>query len=153
MTEAIKNRSAFHDYSIESTIEAGIVLTGAEVKSIRLGQANWTGGYAAIDKKKLFVYGLHIDPYKHDSARGSDSFVYNPTAPRALLVKKKEMHHLAVSTQAEGYTIVPLKLYFKGALIKVELGLGKGKKKFDKRADLKRKVEKREEERYFKYGK
>ena len=150
----IRNREAFHDYIIEETFEAGIVLTGAEVKSIRLGQASWNGGYAAVMKGRVFIHGLHIDPYKYDTtktAEGGDK-LHEPTRPRELLLKAKEIAKLQAATQAEGYTLVPLKMYFKKALIKVEIGLGKGKKKFDKRAELKKKAVDRETDRYFKYG-
>ena len=146
----IRNRDASRDYALDETFEAGIVLNGAEVKSIRLGQANWSGGYAAVDRRGLMLYGLHIDPYKYDSTRG-DGVIYEPTRPRQLLMKAKELAKLRAATQAEGYTIVPMKLYFKKALIKVELGLGKGKKKFDKRAEMKAKLVDREKERLFRY--
>lgn len=146
----IRNRDAFADYTIETTIEAGIVLSGAEVKSIRLGQANWSGGYAAVMKGRIYLYGLHIDPYKHDTTRSADE-IHEPTRPRELLLKEKEIRELQARTQAEGFTLVPLKLYFKKALIKVELGLGKGKKKYDKRAELKEKAVGRETDRLFKY--
>lgn len=150
MPQEIRNRDALRDYSIESTLEAGVVLSGPEVKSIRLGQANWSGGYAAILHGKVYLHGLHIEPYKYDSSHSQEKF-HEPTRPRLLLLKAKEIARLQASTQAEGYTLIPLKLYFKQALIKVELGLGKGKKKFDKRAELKKKTEKREEDRFFKY--
>jgi len=148
--EAIKNRDALRDYTIEETFEAGIILNGAEVKSIRLGHANWSGGYAAVMKKKVMLHGLHIDPYKYDSTRAEDE-PHEPTRPRELLLKAKEIERLQAATQAEGFTLVPLKLYFKKALIKVEIGLGKGKKKFDKRAEMKARVVGRETDRLFKY--
>ena len=115
MSQEIRNRDAFRDYSIEETFEAGILLTGAEVKSIRLGQANWSGGYAAIDRRRVFLYGLHIDPYKYDTQRKEegDERLHEPTRARELLLKAKEIEKLQMSTQAEGYTLVPLKLYFK----------------------------------------
>lgn len=150
MSQEIRNREAFRDYQIESPVEAGIVLTGAEVKSIRLGRASWTGGYAAVERNRVFLYGLHIEPYQFDTTRNKGD-VYDPTHPRQLLLKSREIQRLKASTQAEGYTLVPLKMYFKKALIKVELGLGKGKKKFDKRADLKKKTVERETDRLFKY--
>jgi len=153
----IKNRDAFRDYAIEDTFEAGIVLSGPEVKSIRLGQASWTGGYAAVERNKVFVYGLHIDPYKFDTSHSRAGKIadttlvaHEPTRPRLLLLKAKEIAELQAATQAEGYTLVPLKLYFKKALIKIALGLGRGKKKFDKRAEMKAKAVSRETERYFK---
>jgi SsrA-binding protein len=148
-TEA-RNRDAFKDYILTDAMEAGIVLTGAEVKSIRLGRASWSGSYAAVEKNNVFLYGLHIEPYQYDTTRDkTDS--YDPTHPRKLLLKAKEIQKLKAATQAEGFTLVPLKLYFKKALIKVELALGKGKKKFDKRAEMKRKTQERETERFFKY--
>ena len=150
MSQEIRNREAFRDYLIESTVEAGIVLSGGEVKSIRLGRANWAGGYAAVERRGVFLYGLHIEPYQFDTTRAKNES-YDPTHPRLLLLKNKEIQRLKASTQAEGYTLVPLKMYFKKALIKVELGLGKGKKKFDKRAELKKKAVDRETDRFFKF--
>ncbi len=148
----IKNRDAYHDYTIEETFEAGLVLTGAEVKSVRLGKANWSGGYAAVTHGKVFLYGLHIEPYEFDtSSKGNTAaFPNSPTRPRILLLKAREIEKLRAATQAEGFTLVPLKLYFKKALIKVALGLGRGKKKFDKRAEMKARVAQRESDRYFK---
>jgi len=150
MSAEARNREAFKDYLLTDAMEAGIVLTGAEVKSIRMGRASWSGGYAAVERNKVYLYGLHIEPYQFDTTRDKNE-IYDPTHPRQLLLKSKEIQKLKAATQAEGYTLVPLKLYFKKALIKVELALGKGKKKFDKRADLKKKTEDRETERFFKY--
>lgn len=148
----IINRDARRDYTLEESLEAGIVLKGAEVKSIRLGKANWSGGYAAVEKNGVMLHGLHIDPYKYDTTRaGGGGEIYNPTQPRCLLIKKKELLRLKAATQAEGMTLVPLRLYWKKALIKIELGLGKGKKKYDKRAEMKEKLVDREKERLFRY--
>lgn len=149
MAADIRNRDALRDYTIEDTFEAGIILSGGEVKSIRLGHANWAGGYAAVVKGRVYLHGLHIEPYKF-ATRPADS-VYDPTHPRQLLLNRREIDKLQAATQAEGLTLVPLRLYFKKALIKVELALGRGKKKFDKRAEMKSRVIGRETERLFKY--
>jgi SsrA-binding protein len=146
----VRNRDALRDYTIDSTVEAGIVLTGAEVKSIRLGRAGFSGGYAVVEKRWATLHGLHIEAYKFASADSKTT--YDPIRPRRLLLKASELARLKMSTQAEGYTLVPLSMYFKQALIKVELGLGKGKKKYDKRQELKTAESKRETDRYFKYS-
>jgi len=148
LSPQITYRQAKRDYTINDTIETGIVLTGAEVKAIRGAHANFKGGYAAIDRDKLWLHGLHIEPYKFDST--TDLATYNPTRPRQLLVHQRELDRLKMDTQAKGESLVPLRLYFKGALIKVEIGIGRGKKKFDKRADMKEEVIKREKDRYLK---
>jgi SsrA-binding protein len=142
----VRNRDALRDYFVDQTLEAGIVLTGGEVKSVRAALANFTGAYAAVDKNCVMLYGLRIEPYRFASTQK----VEDADRPKKLLLKSRELEHLRASTQAEGYTLVPLKLYFKGSLIKIALGLGKGKKKFDKRADLKERAVRRETDRFFK---
>lgn len=144
----ITNRQALRDYTINDKVETGIVLTGSEVKAIRGSQASFKGAYASISSNKLWLHGLHIEPYKFDS--NTDLASYNPTHPRQLLVHTRELERLKMDTQAKGESLIPLRLYFKGALIKVEIGIGRGKKKFDKRADMKEKVVKREQDRYIK---
>jgi SsrA-binding protein len=145
----IRNRDALRDYFISDTFEAGIMLEGAEVKSIRLGQASFNGAYAAVERNCVRLYGLRIEPYKF----APESAAIDPLREKKLLLKSREVERLQMATQAQGLTLVPLKLYFKGALVKVELGLGQGKKKFDKRAELREKAVERESERFFKYKK
>lgn len=122
------NRKAFHDYFIEETFEAGLVLVGPEVKSLRAGKANLKDSYAVIKGSEVFVVGLHISPY----AAGN---IYNvdPLRTRKLLLNKREIRSLIGKTQQSGYTLIPTKLYFKRGRAKLELGLAKGKKLHDKR--------------------
>ncbi len=145
----IRNRDALRDYFVSDTFEAGIMLLGSEVKSLKMGQASFNGAYAAVEKNCVRLYGLRIEPYKF--APSSDAI--DPLREKKLLLKSREIERLHISTQAEGLTLVPLRLYFKGSLAKVELGLGQGKKKFDKRAELREKAISRETERFFKYDK
>ncbi len=127
------NKKAYHDYFIEDTFEAGIVLTGSEVKSARLGQVNLKDSYAVIKNGELLLLGLHISPYEKGS-------FFNPDARRTrkLLMHKKEIQKLKQKTEQKGYTIVVTKLYFKQALLKAEVALAKGKELHDKRETLKR---------------
>ena len=127
------NKKAYHDYFIEDTFEAGIVLTGSEVKSARLGQVNLKDSYAIIKNGELLLLGLHISPYEKGS-------FFNPDARRTrkLLMHKKEIQKLKQKTEQKGYTIVVTKLYFKQALLKAEVALAKGKELHDKRETLKR---------------
>ena len=127
------NKKAYHDYFIEDTFEAGIVLTGSEVKSARLGQVNLKDSYAVIKNGELLLLGLHISPYEKGS-------FFNPDARRTrkLLMHKKEIQKLKQKTEQKGYTIVVTKLYFKQALLKAEVALARGKELHDKRETLKR---------------
>ncbi len=127
------NKKAYHDYFIEDTFEAGIVLTGSEVKSARLGQVNLKDSYAVIKNGELLLLGLYISPYEKGS-------FFNPDARRTrkLLMHKKEIQKLKQKTEQKGYTIVVTKLYFKQALLKAEVALAKGKELHDKRETLKR---------------
>ncbi len=137
----ITNRQALRDYYIEKAYEAGIELRGNEVKSLRNGKANLKGSFARIDGGELFIFGMHISPYEYSHEE------YDPTRRRKLLLHKRELEQLETKSQQKGYTIVPLKVYFKRGLAKVEIALGRGKKFYDKRRVLKEKQAKREIER------
>ena len=141
-----KNPTAYHNYEIIDKLEAGIVLYGTEIKSIRAGKVNLKDSYATIEKNgEVYVYSMHISPYYHGNIYNKD-----PIRPKKLLLNKSEIHKLIGMTTLKGYTLVPIKLYFKGNFIKMELGVGKGKKLFDKREDLKKKEADRKIERYLK---
>ena len=141
-----KNPTAYHNYVIIDKLEAGIVLYGTEIKSIRAGKVNLKDSYATIEKNgEVYVYSMHISPYDHGNIYNKD-----PMRPKKLLLNKSEIHKLIGMTTLKGYTLVPIKLYFKGNFIKMELGVGKGKKLFDKREDLKKKEADRKIERYLK---
>ena len=138
----IQNRKAFHDYQIEETFEAGLVLKGTEVKSLRQGKASFTDTFAYIQDGEVFLREMYIKPYEHGSFYNHD-----PRRPRKLLLNKKEIRELEKATQQKGYTIVPLKLYFKGGKAKIQIGLARGKKQFDKRESIKEKDVKRQIDR------
>ena len=141
-----KNPTAYHNYEIIDKLEAGIVLYGTEIKSIRAGKVNLKDSYATIEKNgEVYVYSMHISPYDHGNIYNKD-----PMRPKKLILNKSEIHKLIGMTTLKGYTLVPIKLYFKGNFIKMELGVGKGKKLFDKREDLKKKEADRKIERYLK---
>ena len=129
-----KNPVAKHNYNIENTIEAGIVLTGTEIKSIRNGKVNLKDSYATIKKGEVFIYSMHISPYEHGNIFNKD-----PLRDRKLLLNKREINKLVGLIQAKGYTLIPISLYFKGNKVKLELGIGKGKKLYDERADMAKK--------------
>lgn len=129
-----KNPTAKHNYEIIDTIETGIVLTGTEIKSIRNGKVNLKDSYAAIVKGECFVYGMHISPYEHGNIFNKD-----PLRERKLLLNRREIFKLVGQIKQKGYTLVPISLYFKNSFVKLELGIGKGKKLYDKREDLKKK--------------
>ena len=137
-----KNPTAYHNYTIEDTIEAGIVLSGTEIKSIRNGKVNLKDTYAIIKNGEVFVLGMHISPYEHGNIFNKD-----PIRDRKLLLNKREINKLFGLTKQKGYSLVPISLYFKGSLVKLELGVGKGKKLYDKREDLKKKDALRQIER------
>ncbi|MBI1822983.1 MAG: SsrA-binding protein SmpB [Nitrospirae bacterium] len=141
----ISNKKAFHDYFIEETYEAGLVLTGTEVKSIRGGQANLKDSFARIENGEVFLYQFHVSPYAHGNRANVD-----PERTRKLLLHKKEISRLFGKTQLKGYALIPLKIFFRNGKAKVELGLGQGKKTYDKREDLKIRAAKREVEKAFK---
>ncbi|WP_102273869.1 SsrA-binding protein SmpB [Cytobacillus massiliigabonensis] len=139
-----QNKKAYHDYSIEETYEAGIVLQGTEIKSIRQGKVNLKDSYARIDKGEVFLIGMHVSPYEQ-----GNRYNHDPLRERKLLLHNKEISKLIGETKEIGYALVPLKLYLKNGYAKVLIGLAKGKKKYDKREDLKKKEAKREVERAF----
>ena len=129
-----KNPTAYHNYDIQDKIEAGIVLSGTEIKSIRNGKANLKDSYAIIKNNEVYIVGLHISPYEHGNIFNKD-----PLRDRKLLLNRREINKLIVMTKQKGYSLVPLNMYFKGSLVKVELGVGKGKKLYDKREDIAKK--------------
>ena len=139
------NRQARHNYFIDEVYEAGLVLLGSEVKSLRDGKANLTDSYARIQKGEAFLVNSHISPYP-----GAHQFNHEPKRTRKLLLHEREIERLAGKTKERGLTLVPLKIYFKNGRAKVELGLARGKKLYDKRETLRRKVAQREVERSLK---
>ena len=146
--EAIKlvanNKKAYHDYFIEEKYEAGIELFGTEVKSIRQGKCSIKEAYVTIDHGEAFVEGMNISPYEKGNI-----FNREPLRKRRLLLHKREIMKLAGQVQAKGYTLMPLQVYFKNGRVKIEVGLARGKKLYDKRDDPKKKAMKRETERDF----
>ncbi|TCS95731.1 SsrA-binding protein [Hazenella coriacea] len=124
-----RNRKATHDYHIEETFEAGIVLTGTEIKSIRQGKVNLQDSYARIDRGELFIVGMHISPFEQGNRYNVD-----PTRTRKLLMRKKEIDKLLGVTKVKGLTLIPLDLHLRNGFAKVQLALGRGKKMYDKRA-------------------
>jgi SsrA-binding protein len=140
---AAQDRKARHDYFIEETYEAGIVLSGTEVKSIRAGTVNMKDSYCYIEEGELFATGIHISPYEKGNI-----FNVDPLRDRKLLMHKKEILKLFMKVGKEGYTLVPLSMYFSGKNVKVEVGVCKGKKLWDKRETEALKAEKRDIERY-----
>lgn len=139
------NKKAYHDYFVEDTYEAGIVLVGSEVKSIRQGALNLRDSFVIIKNGEAFVIGLHISPYKMGSY-----FNVDPRRTRKLLLNKAEINKLRGRVEQKGFTLIPLKVYFKGSLVKVELGLCKGKELHDKRAAIKEKENNRNLQRVIK---
>ena len=138
------NKKAYHDYFIEEKYEAGIELFGTEVKSIRQGKCSIKEAYVTIDNGEAFVEGMNISPYEKGNI-----FNREPLRKKKLLLHKREIMKLAGQVQAKGYTLMPLQVYFKNGRVKVEIGLARGKKLYDKRDDLKKKAMKRETERDF----
>ena len=136
-----QNRKARHDYEITRSIEAGIVLLGTEVKSLRDGKCSIQDAYASFPKDdyELMLINFHINPYEHGNIQN-----HEPMRPRKLLVKHKEAVKLKVGIQEKGYTLIPLAVYFSGHLVKIELGLGKGKRQYDKRESVKERDTERE---------
>lgn len=140
-----KNSKAFHDYFVEDRYEAGIVLSGTEVKSIRQGGVNLKDSWCQVKDGELWLYGAHISPYEKGNIFNKD-----PRRTRKLLVHRREIWKLSMATQKEGLTLVPLSLYFKDSRVKVELGLCKGKKLYDKRASAAERDAKRDMDRAMK---
>lgn len=139
------NKKAYHDYFIEDTYEAGVALHGTEVKSLRMGKCSIKESFVRIEDGEVIIYGMHISPYEKGNIFNKD-----PLRVKKLLLHKGEINKLAGKISTQGYTIVPLKVYFKGSLVKVQIGLAKGKKLYDKRQDIAKKDQRREAEREFK---
>ena len=129
-----KNPTAYHNYTIEDTLEVGIVLKGTEIKTIRQGKVNLKDSFANFKNGECFVYGMHISPYEHGNINN-----VNPIRDRKLLLKKREINKLFGKIKQDGYSLIPICIYFKGSLVKMELGIGKGKKLFDKRQNIAKK--------------
>jgi len=136
------NRKARHDYFFEDTFEAGIALTGTEIKSVRAGQVSLRDSFATIKDGEMWLINLHISAYRQAS-----HFNHEPRRPRKLLMHRREINRLTGKLQEKGLTLIPLRLYLKNNLAKVELGLGRGKRQYDKRATLKAKESRREVDR------
>ena len=128
------NPTARHNYTIEDTYEAGIILTGTEIKSIRNGKVNLKDSYANIKNGEVFIYGMHISPYEHGNIYNKD-----PLRTRKLLLSRREINKLTGLIKQKGLTLVPISLYFSGNFLKIELGVGKGKKLYDNRQDIAKK--------------
>ncbi len=139
------NRKARHDYHIEDRLEAGLVLQGTEVKALREGRANLQDAYCAAQGGEMYLLNAHISPYSHGNLNN-----HEPLRPRKLLLQRREIERWRKAAEQKGYTIVPLKLYFKNGYAKVEIGLGRGKKLYDKREDLAERDTKRQIDRVLK---
>ena len=143
--EITSNRKAFHEYFVLERFEAGIELAGTEVKSIRAGNVNLKDAFCTIKDGELFVRGMHISPYEHGNIFNKD-----PVRPRRLLMHKREIARLFGKVKQDGYALIPLSVYFRGSLVKVEIALAKGKKLYDKREDAAKKDAKRQIDRAMK---
>ena len=139
------NKKAYHDYFIEETYEAGIALHGPEVKSLRMGKCSIKESFVRIENEEVYIYGMHISPYEKGNIFNRD-----PLRVKKLLLHKSEIRKMKGKIAEKGYTLVPLKVYFNRSLVKVEIGLAKGKKLYDKRQDIAKKDQRREAERDFK---
>ena len=139
------NKKAYHDYFIEEEYEAGIALHGTEVKSLRQGHCSVKESFIRIDNNEVMIYGMHVSPYEKGNIFNRD-----PLRPKKLLLHRYEINKLQGKIKEKGYTLVPLKVYLKDSLVKVEIGLARGKKLYDKRADIAKKDQKREAEKEFK---
>lgn len=139
------NKKAYHDYFILETYEVGIALHGTEVKSLRMGKCSIKEAFIRVENEEVYVYGMHISPYEKGNIFNKD-----PLRVRKLLLHKSEIRKLLGKTKEKGMTLVPLKVYFKDSLVKVEIGLAKGKKLYDKRQDIAKKDQQREAQRDFK---
>ena len=142
---AAQNRKGYHDYFVDETFECGIELAGTEVKSLRLGQCSIKESFCNIKNGEVFIYGMHVNPYEKGNIFNKD-----PLRDRKLLLHKSEINKILGKLKEDGYALVPLRVYFRRSLVKVEIGLCRGKKLYDKRADLAKKQQKRELERDFK---
>ena len=139
------NKKAYFDYFIEDTCEAGIALHGTEVKSLRMGKCSIKEAFIRVEKGEVFVYGMHISPYEKGNLFNRD-----PLRVKKLLMHRYEINKMSGKITEKGYTLVPLRVYLKGSLVKVEVGLARGKKLYDKRADIAKKDMRREAEKEFK---
>ena len=139
------NKKAYHDYFIDDKYETGIELFGTEVKSIRMGKCSIKEAFVRIENGQVYIYGMHISPYEKGNLSNKD-----PLRQRKLLMHRREIDKLLSKIKEKGFTLVPLQVYFKGSLVKVEIGLARGKKLYDKRDDIAKKDAKREMERSFK---
>ena len=129
-----KNSTAYHNYTIEDKLEAGLVLSWTEIKSIRTGKVNLKDTYATIKNGEVYIIGMHISPYEHGNIFNKD-----PLRDRKLLLNKREINKLYGLIKQKSYSLIPISLYFKGSIVKLELGIGKGKKLYDKRQDIAKK--------------
>ena len=139
------NKKAYHDFFVDDTYETGISLAGTEVKSLRMGKCSIKEAFVRIESGEVIIYGMHISPYEKGNIFNKD-----PLRPRKLLMHKYEINKLMGKIKEKGMTLVPLKVYFKGSLVKVEIGLARGKKLYDKRQDIAKKDQRREAEKEFK---
>lgn len=139
------NKKVYHEYFLEEIYEAGIALHGTEVKSVRMGKCSIKESFIRIEKGEMYIYGLHISPYEKGNIFNKD-----PLRPKKLLLHKKEIQKLLGKTAQQGYTIVPVEVYLNKGLVKVQIALAKGKKLYDKRADIAKKDQRREAERDYK---
>lgn len=139
------NKKAYHDYFIEEKYEAGVELAGTEVKSLRMGKCSIKESFIRIDRGEMYIYGMHVSPYEKGNIFNKD-----PLRVKKLLLHRFEINKLEGKIAEKGFTLVPLKVYFTGSLVKVEIGVAKGKKLYDKRQDIAKKDQKREAEREFK---
>lgn len=139
------NKKAYHDYFIEATYEAGICLHGTEVKSLRMGKCSIKESFIRVENGEVFVYNMHISPYEKGNIFNKD-----PLRIKKLMLHRYEINKIMGKMTEKGYTLVPTKVYFKGSLVKVEVGLAKGKKLYDKRQDIAKKDQRREAEKEFK---
>ena len=139
------NKKAYHDYFIDETYEAGISLAGTEVKSVRMGKCSVKEAFIKVEKGEMYVYGMHISPYEKGNIFNKD-----PLRVRKLLLHRSEINKIGGKIAEKGYTMVPLKVYLKGSLVKVEIGLARGKKLYDKRQNKAKKDQRREAEKEFK---
>lgn len=139
------NKKAYHDFFVDDTYETGISLAGTEVKSLRIGKCSIKEAFVRIENGEVIIYGMHISPYEKGNIFNKD-----PLRPRKLLMHRYEINKLMGKIKEKGMTLVPLKVYFKGSLVKVEIGLARGKKLYDKRQDIAKKDQRREAEREFK---
>ena len=139
------NKKAYHDYFIDEKYEAGIALHGTEVKSLRMGKCSIKEAFITINKGEVYINHMHISPYEKGNIFNRD-----PLRTRKLLLHKTEIHKLAGQVKMKGYTIMPLRVYLKGSLVKIEIGLARGKKNYDKRQDIAKKDAQREARREFK---